>query len=255
MTDHAPAELIQTVLAPNAGPMTLDGTNSYLIGSGSGRVVVDPGPLDESHLAALCADGPVELILITHRHADHTEGAPRLHELTGAPVRAADPAYCVAAEPLRPNEKIVAAGVEIAVVGCPGHTDDSVSFHLPTSSAMLTGDTILGRGTTVIAHPDGDLASYFDTLDLLETFGPIAALPAHGPRLPDLGAVCQEYRAHRRMRLSQVQAALADLGLTGRADDEAAEAVVQAVYPETSGVIRSAALRSTRAQLEYLAAG
>src|SRR5690606_35631623 len=120
-------------------------------------VVVDPGPLHEGHLAALAATGRVELILITHHHHDHTEGSARLAALTGAPVRAADPAYCVGGEPLVDGEEIEAAGILIRVLATPGHTADSLCFVLPTDGehgSVLTGDTILGRGTTIIAHPD-----------------------------------------------------------------------------------------------------
>src|SRR6478609_8229333 len=127
VTDQA-----SVILAPNPGPMTLDGTNSYLLADAgaTSSIVVDPGPDDAPHLAALAAAGPVELILITHRHHDHTEGAAELSRLTGAPVRAADPAHCIADDPLRDGEIIAAAGVSIEVINTPGHTDDSVSFLL-----------------------------------------------------------------------------------------------------------------------------
>ncbi|BAS17492.1 beta-lactamase-like protein 2 [Arthrobacter sp. Hiyo8] len=156
------SHLTRSRLAPNPGPMSLDGTNSYVIAApdAAGVVVVDPGPLDESHLAALAAAGPVELVLITHRHKDHTEASEVFHELTGAPVRAADPAYCHGGEPLRGGEVIEAGGVEIRVLATPGHTSDSVCFHLPgdgPDGSVLTGDTILGRGTTVLDYPDGRL--------------------------------------------------------------------------------------------------
>ncbi|NKX49103.1 MBL fold metallo-hydrolase, partial [Arthrobacter deserti] len=137
-------------LAPNHGPMSLDGTNSYLIGApgSAGVVVVDPGPLDEPHLQALAAAGRVEQVLITHHHIDHTEAGERFHELTGAPVRALDPAFCHGGEPLAGDEEFEAAGVRIRVLATPGHTADSVCLHLPgdgPAGSVLTGDTILGR--------------------------------------------------------------------------------------------------------------
>ena len=193
------SELTRFHLAPNPGPMSLDGTNSYLIGApeAAGRVAVDPGPLDEPHLRALAGDGTVELILITHRHADHTAAAARFSELTGAPVRAADPAHCHGAPPLEDGETILAAGVEIRVVATPGHTSDSLCFHLPQDGphgSVLTGDTILGSGTTVLDYPDGTLRDYLESLDRLERLGPgrCAAGPRPGaagtrrrrPRLP-----------------------------------------------------------------------
>ncbi|HSO16959.1 MAG TPA: MBL fold metallo-hydrolase, partial [Arthrobacter sp.] len=158
-------ELTRFRLAPNPGPMSLHGTNSYVIAApgAAGTVVVDPGPLDEPHLQELARAGAVELILITHRHADHTAAAARFSELTGAPVRAMDPAHCHGGSPLADGEVIHAAGAEIRVVATPGHTSDSVCFHLPDDGAqgsVLTGDTILGLGTTVLDYPDGTLGDY-----------------------------------------------------------------------------------------------
>lgn len=251
------------VLAPNPGPMTLDGTNSYVLRAPghTGAVVVDPGPDDEAHLGRLAAAGPVELILLTHHHVDHVAGVPRLVELTGAPVRAFAPALCRGAVPLADGERIEAGGVRIDVVATPGHTTDSLSFHLvddavdaqePTGT-MITGDTILGRGTTVIAHPDGSLGAYLGSLDRLAAFGAVPVLPAHGPRLDDLAAVCGRYAAHRAERLDAVRAVLARLGLAPSDDPEVVAAVVDVVYADIDPSVRFAAEASTRAQLEYLA--
>ena len=153
--------LTRSLLAPNAGPMTLDGTNSYLIGGpGAGSVVVvDPGPFDEPHLAQLATAARVELVLITHFHGDYTAGSARLAALTGAPVRAFVPAFCISGNPLVDGELIEGAGRSIRVVATPGHTADSVCFHLPDdgqSGSVLTGDRILGRGTTMIDISLGD---------------------------------------------------------------------------------------------------
>ncbi len=244
----------RSLLAPNPGPMSLDGTNSYIIAGPDARgvVIVDPGPLDESHLAALAAAGTVELVLITHRHKDHTEASVRFHELTGAPVRAADPMQCHGGDPLRAGEVIQAAGVEIRVLATPGHTSDSVCFHLPDDGpdgSVLTGDTILGRGTTVLDYPDGRLGDYLSSLDTLEGLGPATLLPAHGPVLPAVDAVCREYRAHREMRLEQIREALARLGAQA-----GVEAVTDAVYPDVDPSVRWAAETSVAAQLDYLRA-
>ncbi|MCB5275748.1 putative polyketide biosynthesis zinc-dependent hydrolase BaeB [Arthrobacter sp. SO5] len=246
------SELTRFRLAPNPGPMSLHGTNSYVIAApGAERiVVVDPGPLDERHLQDLAGAGAVELILITHRHADHTAAAARLAELTGAPVRAADPAHCHAGAPLVDGEVIHAAGVEIRVLATPGHTSDSVCFHLPedgASGSILTGDTILGLGTTVLDYPDGTLGHYLESLDRLELLGPATVLPAHGPVLPALDAIVRAYRDHRQERLAQVRAALADLG----PDADVAD-VADAVYADVDPAVRPAAELSVAAQLEYL---
>lgn len=244
-------ELTRCIVAPNPGPMTLDGTNSYLIGThGRAVVVVDPGPDDHRHLAALGAAGDVELILISHRHPDHTEGAAALQQLTGAPVRAADPAHCLGGGAVLGRERIEAAGTTIEVWPTPGHTDDSVSFQLPgdgPTGSVLTGDTILGRGTTVIVHPDGNVRDYLASLDVLQAIGPARVLPGHGPQLPDLVAVCGAYRQHRMQRLEQIRVVL------DSSDGEpTVEQVVETVYADTPLAVRSAAMKSVAAQLEYL---
>jgi glyoxylase-like metal-dependent hydrolase (beta-lactamase superfamily II) len=243
--------LTRSLLAPNAGPMTLDGTNSYALAApGSSEiVVVDPGPLHEGHLAALAEAGRVTLVLITHRHADHTAGSARFAELTGAPVRAFDENYCVNGDPLSDGELLSHAGTRICVVATPGHTDDSICLHLandgPTGS-VITGDTILGRGTTII---DGSLADYLTSLQALRALGPATVLPAHGPVLPDLAASCTAYLAHRHERLDQVRAALRELG----ADASVAQ-VTDRVYAQTDAAVRFAAEASVIAQLAYLRA-
>lgn len=259
VTGHA-----RVLLAPNPGPMTLDGTNSYLLSGNGGEsvVVVDPGPLDDGHLTALADGGTVELILITHRHHDHTEGAAALAAATGAPVRAADRAHCLHGDPLRDGETVTAGGLDIEVLATPGHTADSVCFLLPPDldgvagaaaggrRAVLTGDTILGRGTTVIAPPDGSLRDYLGTLRVLAAVGHARVLPAHGPHLPDLEEIALEYLAHREQRLDQIRAALVQLGL----DAQVAEVstVTDVVYHDVDASVRRAAEFSVAAQLDYL---
>lgn len=233
------------LLAPNPGPMTLDGTNTWLLrlpGS-EGCAVVDPGPLHEEHLAAVAASGaPVELILLTHGHFDHSEGAPRLAELTGAPVLALDRSH---GAPLPLGERFTAGGVRVEVIETPGHSGDSVCFYLPDDDAVLTGDTILGRGTTVVAHPDGRLGPYLDSLRRLREFGDAAVLPGHGPELPSAGRVADAYLEHRSQRLEEVRRALAD-GATAPQD------IVETVYADVPRAVWPAAELSVRAQLEYL---
>lgn len=248
---------VTVVRADNPGPMTLDGTRSYVLRApgAASCVVVDPGPDDERHLATLAEAGPVELVLVTHRHADHTAGSARLHALTGAPVRAADPEHCHGAEPLRGGETIDAAGVRVEVLTTPGHTADSVSFVVTTPGAepvVLTGDTVLGQGTTVIAEPDGSLRDYLASLDLLEGVGDgRVGLPGHGPAIDDLGVAVRAYRAHRLERLAQVREALIALG-HAPGDAAAADAVVSHVYADVDPSVHRAARQSVVAQLAYL---
>jgi glyoxylase-like metal-dependent hydrolase (beta-lactamase superfamily II) len=263
--------LVTRVLAPNPGPMTLEGTNSLVIGApGQGVVVVDPGPDDAAHLERLAGFGTVELVLLTHHHGDHTEGAEAFRARTGAPVRAIAADLTRGAEPLVDGEQIRAGGTVIRVIATPGHTADSVSFHLPDDTAlettdgeapagaagggtMITGDTILGRGTTIIADPDGSLGAYLGSLETLNAYGRIPVLPAHGPLLPDLSAVCGEYLAHRQTRLGHVRDALASLGRPPADDPALVTAVVDLVYRGIHPSVRFAAEASTRAQLQFLA--
>lgn len=244
--------LTRFALAPNPGPMSLEGTNSYVVAAnGAERVaVVDPGPLDEGHLQLLVSAGSVELILITHRHADHTEASRRFAEMTGAPVRALDPAFCVNGPPLADGEELQAGGVDIRVVATPGHTSDSVSFHLPADGpggSVLTGDTILGRGTTVLDFPDGTLGDYLASLERLAALGHATVLPGHGPVLPDLSSVVLTYRDHREERLEQIRAALAEAG-----PDAGVSRIADLVYTDIPANVRGAAELSVAAQLQYL---
>ncbi|HXV91927.1 MAG TPA: MBL fold metallo-hydrolase [Pseudonocardia sp.] len=245
--------LASVLLQDNPSPMTLDGTNTWVLRAPDARecVVVDPGEDDEEHLRRVAAHGPVALVLLTHRHHDHAAGARRFAELAGAPVRALDPSLVLGSEALGPGEVVAAAGVELRVLATPGHTSDSLSFLLDgpgTGPAVLTGDTILGRGTTVIAHPDGALGPYLESLTRLrELPDGTAVLPGHGPELPDAPAVAARYLAHREERLEQVREALGRLG-----PDASARQVVEVVYADVDPVLWGAAEWSVRAQLEYL---
>ena len=245
------------VRADNPGPMTLEGTNSYVLRAAAadghaGAIVVDPGPLDELHLAALvaAADGHVGLVLLTHGHPDHSDGALLLQEMTGAPMAAADPRFCVGAEPLRAGTQFDGvAGLDVRVLATPGHTADSVSFVVPGDEpGLLTGDTILGRGTTVVAHPDGKLADYLGSLAAIRDLPrPLTLLPGHGPAGGEAGERAAAYLAHRAERLAQVRAALA-------AGDTTPQQVVRRVYADVDESLWPAAELSVRAQLDYLAA-
>jgi glyoxylase-like metal-dependent hydrolase (beta-lactamase superfamily II) len=246
--------LASVLLEDNPGPMTLDGTNTWLLRApgAAACVVVDPGEDDVPHLERVAAAaGTVALVLITHWHHDHGGGAPWLARQTGAPVRALDPALTVGGDALVDGEVIESAGVRLQVVATPGHTADSVSFLLDgtgTAPAVLTGDTVLGRGTTVIAHPDGALGPYLTSLQRLAALAPeTVALPGHGPELPDAAAAAAAYLAHREQRLEQVRAALATLGA-----DATPPRVVEHVYADVDRSLWPAAELSVRAQLDYL---
>jgi glyoxylase-like metal-dependent hydrolase (beta-lactamase superfamily II) len=235
--------------------LTLEGTNTWVLAEPGSElaVVVDPGPCEDGHLrAVLAAAAPrsVVAVLLTHGHPDHAEGAARFSELAGGvPVRALDPAVRLGAEGLAAGELVDVDGLELLVVGTPGHSGDSLSFLVVAEGALLTGDTVLGRGTSVVAHPDGRLGDYLDSLERLARLagsGEVrSVLPGHGPVLHDPVMVLTAYLDHRRARLAQVADAVA-MGLT------TPHAVVEHVYADVDRVLWPAAELSVRAQLEYL---
>ncbi|MFE6226738.1 MULTISPECIES: MBL fold metallo-hydrolase [unclassified Streptomyces] len=256
VTSGPATERAVNVLAPNPSAMTLDGTNTWLLSEPDSplAVAVDPGPLDEGHLRHVIATAErlgkrIALTLLTHGHPDHAEGAGRFAELTGTAVRALDPALRLGDEGLGAGDVVEVGGLELRVVPTPGHTSDSLSFHLPADRAVLTGDTILGRGTTMVAHPDGRLGDYLDSLRRLRSLavddGVHTVLPGHGPVLDDAQGVVEYYLAHRAARLAQVETAV-------EAGHRTAPEVVAHVYADVHRSLWPAAELSVRAQLTYL---
>ena len=255
MTDIAPG--IRLVLAPNPGPMTLDGTNTWIVGDpGAEVIVVDPGPLDEGHLRRVReAAGEVQVTVLTHRHLDHSAGARRFAELTGTGVRAAEEAYAFPTPPhdgrLDDGLTLATGRVAIRILATPGHTSDSTSLLVTTPDGcwLVSGDMVLGRGTTVITHPDGDLGAYLASLEVLlaavREHAVTAILPGHGPVVWEPERVLTHYREHRLQRLEQVRAAL-------RRGDETPGEVVARVYADVDRSLWPAAEQSVRAQLDYL---
>jgi glyoxylase-like metal-dependent hydrolase (beta-lactamase superfamily II) len=244
------------VLAPNPSMMTLDGTNTWLIAEPDSAqvIVIDPGPEDETHLRRVRAavadrDQQIAEIVLTHRHLDHSAAAPRLAELTGAAVRAVDPEFRLGSEGLTAGDVLTAGGCELRVIATPGHTSDSVSLYLPADGVVLTGDTVLGRGTAVIAD-DGSLSDYLESLHrlrlLADQTGLSALLPGHGPLLADPAGVLDFYLAHRAERLDEVRAALA-------VGDRTPAEIVPRVYAAVDQALWPFAESSVRAQLRYLA--
>ncbi|MGV1008475.1 MAG: MBL fold metallo-hydrolase [Dermatophilaceae bacterium] len=240
------------VLAPNPGVMTLDGTNTWVLREPASdvSVVVDPGPVDEPHLAAVLEratrdGGRVGLTLLTHDHADHAEAAARFGQLSDAPVRRLGHSH----DDLADGDRLEVGGLQLLVVATPGHTGDSLSFLLPAENALLTGDTVLGRGTSVVAWPDGTLSAYLESLERIEKLTGSGAvtriLPGHGPELADAARVVRFYIEHRAERLEQVRAALAAGARTARQ-------VVEIAYTDAPQANWDAAELSVKAQLDYL---
>ena len=245
--------LVTRVLAPNPSPMTLDGTNTYVVGEpGSGQAfLVDPGPDDAAHLSAVEAaladrDARCVAVLVTHHHGDHAEAARPWSARFGAPVAAAS---AVVAGPggrlLEPGERLTLAGTTVDVVPTPGHTSDHLAFRLE-SGAVLVGDHVLGRGTSVVTHPEGDVVAYLESLRRVHDLGPSALYCGHGPELTeDPGAVLDFYLAHRAYREHQVLDVLARGAAT-------VDEVVADVYAEVPRQLWPAAAQSTRATLAKL---
>lgn len=262
------------VLAPNANIMTLDGTNTWVLRDpdSSRSVVVDPGPDIDAHVAAIDAvAGDVAAVLLTHHHYDHSEVAKSFAARHGCGVRALDPAYRLGTEGLGDGDVVAVGGLEVHVVGTPGHTADSLSFVVPADNAVLTGDTVLGRGTTVVAHPDGQLGAYLGSLERLHALcgeqGITQVWPGHGPVIADAAGALEYYLAHRRERLAQVESAvialaerpnlteaLTELDLApGSGATVTPRSVVERVYADVDPVLWGAAELSVRAQLAFLA--
>ena len=251
-------ETASVLLCDNPGLMTLDGTNTWVLrGPGSDEmVIVDPGPDDDQHVERIAGLGNVSLILISHRHGDHTDGIDALVDRTGATVRAVGSGFLRGlGGPLSDGEVIDVAGLRITVMATPGHTADSLSFLLDDvrggrsdrMGAVLTADTVLGRGTTVIDNEDGSLREYLESLRRLHGLGHRAVLPGHGPDLADLEAVTAMYLEHREQRLAQVRDALGTLG-----EGATARQIVEHVYTDVDEKLWEHAEWSVQAQLDYL---
>ena len=238
---------VECVLAPNPGPMTLTGTNSYVLWDGSGQVaIIDPGPNEPSHIAALGraanAHGQLTTVLVTHRHLDHLPAAAPLCDATGA-VLVGHPDLPGVQRPA--GEGTVVFGTLLALT-TPGHTRESLSFWDPPTASLFTGDLIAGTGTVVVDDEPGALADYLASLEKLQALSIATMYPGHGPRVDDARAKIDEYLAHRRQRVQQVLDALA-AHPGARVND-----LVAAIYPNLQPVLAPAAARNVRANLDLL---
>jgi glyoxylase-like metal-dependent hydrolase (beta-lactamase superfamily II) len=217
---------ITRVLAPNADMHTLDGTNTWVVGNDP-SIVIDPGPEIGEHLeeVALLA-GRVAFVLVTHDHPDHAPGAATLAGRVGAPLHAW---RLEGAERIRDHQVFRGGGFALTAIHTPGHTSDHVVFHEAGERALFTGDAVVGRGTSFIDPPDGDLTQYLRSLKVMQDLDPRTIYPGHGPVVFRARDKLQEYVEHRAERQRQV---LSALGAGARTVEEIVREIYAGYPPE-----------------------
>jgi glyoxylase-like metal-dependent hydrolase (beta-lactamase superfamily II) len=190
---------VRRVIAPNPGPFTGPGTNTWILGDGPALVVIDPGPDDEGHLAAIeraVQPHSVGVVLVTHGHADHLELAERFAGLHRARVaRYPD---------LGDGDVVRVGGLSLTALHTPGHAPDHLAFWMADDRVLFTGDLVLGRGSSMVTYPEGDVAAYLRSLERVAELGPRMLFPGHWDPVQEAGAKIEEYRAHRLAREAQV---------------------------------------------------
>jgi glyoxylase-like metal-dependent hydrolase (beta-lactamase superfamily II) len=231
---------VHRVVAPNPGPYTGPGTNTWIVEAGPVVVVIDPGPEDDAHLAAIekrLAGATIGVVLVTHSHPDHLPLAERL----AAPHRAAVRRY----PELGDNDLVRVGTLNVTALHTPGHSADHLSFWLAGDRAMFTGDLILGRGSSMVTYPEGDVAAYLRSLDRLALLHPRILFPGHWEPVEDAMGKIEEYRAHRLEREAQV------LAEVRRGKGTAAE-LTSRVYGQLDDQLMVAAEMTMRAHLHKL---
>jgi glyoxylase-like metal-dependent hydrolase (beta-lactamase superfamily II) len=231
---------IVRILAPNPSVYTLEGTNTWIVGDDP-SIVIDPGPDDAAHLDEVArAAGRVAAVLVTHDHEDHAPGAPAFADLVGAPLHAF---RLKGAEHLRDGQHFVSSGgAEVVAEYTPGHSSDHVAFFVPAERALFTGDAVVGRGTSFIDPPDGDLVQYLRSLHRMRELNPRTIYPGHGPVVLDARAKLDFYVSHREDRERQVLELLTQ-GSRTIAD------LVATIYADYPPDVRALAERSVLAHL------
>ena len=259
-------EGIARVTAPNASPYTFTGTNSFLLGHDR-LAILDPGPDDDAHMDALLravAGRPVDAIVLTHTHRDHSALVPRLAQKLRAPIwfggphRLSRPLRRIERNPLRRSgdwslvpdrtlldgESIVAGDLTLHVHATPGHCANHLAFGF--GDILLSGDHVMGWNSTLVAVPDGSMADYLASLDKVIALPYRRYVPAHGAPITDGPSYARALRAHRHMRNEQIIAAVRNGART-------IPAIVAAIYPDQPLPIRRAAGMTVLAHVEYLA--
>jgi len=258
------SDRVWRVTAPNAGPMTGPGTNSYLVGAGAGWTVIDPGPESDEHLQALLAaaaiaGGPITQILVTHTHRDHSPGAVALAQATGAPVLGRTAEHAEWQDPLFAPQRELQDGERLALHGplgeatlrvlhTPGHASNHLCFLLEEEATLFTGDHVMQGSTVVINPPDGDMAAYLAALRMLLDIELDWLAPGHGFLVAQPHDVLRALIAHRLRREARV---LAALQADGPAD---LAALLPRVYADVPAALYPLARRSLLAHLLKLQA-
>jgi glyoxylase-like metal-dependent hydrolase (beta-lactamase superfamily II) len=259
-TAERPEPLVRRVLATNPSPFTFTGTQSYLVGDAGEVAVIDPGPLEEDHVAALLAaigDARVAAIVCTHTHRDHSPAAAPLAERTGAPIvgcaafsladdgpradASFDPGY-LPDRVLEDGESLSGEGWTLTAVATPGHTSNHLCYALEETGALFTGDHVMGWSTSVVSPPDGDMTAYMASLQKLHDREDRVYYPAHGPEVTNPRQLVRGMIGHRRQRENQI------LKLLGEGPHPIA-AMVPRMYKGVDERLWPAAGRSVQAHL------
>jgi glyoxylase-like metal-dependent hydrolase (beta-lactamase superfamily II) len=257
---------VRRVTAANAGPFTFHGTNTYIVGRGT-VAVIDPGPDDPAHLAALLAataGETVSHVLLTHTHRDHSDGLPAVVAATGAvtagrPHRTARPLHAgevnlldAAADTAFRPDIVLADGARIegedwalTAIATPGHAASHLAFALDGTDLLFSGDHVMAWSTSVVAPPDGSMADYMASLGRLLDRPENRYLPGHGGPVVAAHGFVRSLMAHRKMREAAILQRLA-------AGDRTIPVIVAALYRDTPATLHAAAGLSVLAHLEDL---
>lgn len=252
--------LVRRVLAPNGSPFTWTGTQTYLVGDAGGLAVIDPGPDEPDHVAALLAaigDAPVLAICCTHTHRDHSPAAAPLARATGAPIVGCAALVIESDEPradapfdkdyapdrvLADGEALDGPGWRLLAVATPGHTSNHLCYALEGTGVLFTGDHVMGWSTTVVSPPDGDMADYMASLERLHDRDDRIYYPAHGPAVEKPRQLVRGMIGHRRQRERQVLRLLEE-------HPRAVADLVPVMYKGLNPMLWPAAGQSVRAHL------
>jgi glyoxylase-like metal-dependent hydrolase (beta-lactamase superfamily II) len=245
---------VTRLLAPNPGPLTGPGTNTYLVG-GQELAVIDPGPADEAHRAAIlaAAAGRIRLILCTHTHADHGSGAAALARATGAPIwgRAASPGgndVPVAFDRiLEDGERLSLDGLQLAVIRTPGHASNHLCFLVQETGMLFCGDHIVQGSTVVIPPPDGNMRAYIESLHKVAESGCRILAPGHGYLLGEPRAQAERLVRHRLAREDKARQAL-----RAAAGGASLTTLLPVVYGDVPAFLHPLAAHSLQAHLDKL---